>query len=44
MSGFVQGVLIFVIGTIAVYGCLMAIGSNKAGHEADHGHGGHGHH
>lgn len=47
MSGFVQGVLIFVIGTIAVYGCLMAVGSGKAaGHDADHGHGhgGHGHH
>lgn len=45
MSGLLQGVLIFVIGTVVTYGLLMAVGSNKAagGHDA-HGHGGHGHH
>jgi hypothetical protein len=45
MSGVLSGILIFVIGTIVTYGLLMAIGSGKsAGHDAGHGHGGHGHH
>lgn len=43
MSGVLQGVLIFVIGSIVTYGLLMSVGSGKSGgHDA--GHGGHGHH
>lgn len=49
MPGFLEGIALFVFGTLAMYGLLMAIGSNKSGHghghgHVSHGHGGHGHH
>lgn len=42
MSGVLQGVILLVVGSLAVYGCLMAVAA-KAGGDAQ-GHGGHGHH
>lgn len=46
MSGVLQGVIVLIVASIAVYGLVMAVGAGKAtadGHGHD-SHGGHGHH
>lgn len=45
MSGLAQGVVLFVVGCVAVYGLIQAIGSGRATKGGEgHGHGGHGGH
>jgi hypothetical protein len=48
MSGVLQGVILLLVASAAVYGLLMCVGSGKvAGDGHGHGHdshGGHGHH
>ena len=46
MSAVLQGVIVLLAGSAAVYGLLLCVGSGKAagGHDSHGGHGGHGHH
>ena len=51
MSGVLQGVILLIVASVAVFGLLMVVGSGKPagdghghGHDSHGGHGGHGHH
>jgi hypothetical protein len=47
MSGLAQGVVLFVVGCVVIYGLIQSIGPGRAasgGHGHGHGHGGHGGH
>lgn len=44
MPGVFQGVVLFLVGCVVVYGLVASVKSSaKGGHDAGHGHG-HGHH
>lgn len=46
MPGLLQGVALFLVACVVVYGCIAAIKAKPSGdaHGHGHGHGGHGHH
>lgn len=45
MSGLLQGIVLFVVGCVVVYGCIAVLKPKQAGDSHGHGgHGGHGHH
>lgn len=45
MPGLLQGIVLFLVGCVVVYGCISALKPKQAGEGHGHGgHGGHGHH
>lgn len=44
MPGLLQGIVLFAVGCVVVYGCIAALKPKAGGEGHGHGHGGHGHH
>lgn len=44
MPGLLQGIVLFLVGSVVVYGLVAALKAKDAGDGHGHGHGGHGGH